>query len=401
MGAARAERRPRVDGSRTVPHGVDSGREERPLDGHCVGPAATVDEDRLVRFADPQCARLVLAVQRDDPKVAVVLEAVLTAPHGSGAVPSRRRRRRRSASMTRVPRRFIAWPDAVVRARSSSALPGSAMVSYASSVEADLSDVVDHDGVDTATIGVWRHHGPPPTHRIGYGERSQPRRPEAAVPGGRSFRARGCRRSGSTARSTEARRAAARRPGVVVGREVAPPVGRPHGRRRARRRRRPGKRVRGSRCGRCRRRRPPESLGSPTPIAFRSDRTRGSRIACKSHPPAEVGGELLRLTDERTAREQAAVGHQLVADEAWSYHKLEVAGFVAEELARCQERLCPRPQPAVQPAGRCRRHFGEALDAHHARQHRACRRCGDGRGSPARPDRAWCAPPGRPPPSTR
>ena len=177
MGAAHAERRPRVDGSRTVPHGVDSGREERPLDGHCVGPAATVDEDRLVRLADPQSARLILAVQRDDPKVAAVLLAILTAPHGSGAVPSRRCRRPRSASMTRVPAGHrMARRSGSERTVVDTAGQCDGLVGF--EVEANVPEVVDHDGVDAATISAWGHHGPPPTYRIGYGEQSAPPDPE-------------------------------------------------------------------------------------------------------------------------------------------------------------------------------------------------------------------------------
>ena len=127
--AALAERGPCVHRSRAVPDGVDGADEERPLDGRRVGPAATGDEHRLVRFADPQVAGLVVAVQCDDPKVAVVLEAVLAdrtdqaQRHLAGVDDGDPGQRRPG------PRPVIAWPGAVVRARRSSAPPGRAMVS--------------------------------------------------------------------------------------------------------------------------------------------------------------------------------------------------------------------------------------------------------------------------------
>ena len=127
---------------------------------------------------------------------------------------------------------------------------------------------------------------------------------------------------------------------------------------------------------------------------------RWSRIARQPHPAGEVGGELLGLVGQRPAGEQAAVGHQLVAVEARSGDELEGAGLVSEELARRQERdvLDGDDRPT---GGRRRGHLGEALDAHHTRQHR--RAVDAVMVEEALLDRIErrCAPSGRPPTSTR
>ena len=225
-----------------------------------------------------------------------------------------------------------------------------------------MPGVVDDDSVDASPVGPWSHHRSPTADRIGHRKhlhRPHPERePQAA--GRPEFEDAG----GLEAELYEA--------GLDEERRVWPPVVRrqvgrqptddaiavaPDGIEDAVRRAvevdavdlvGPGDRAgclvgRGNDAGRC-------------------------GTACETHPTGEVGGDLLGLVDQRPARDEAAVGHHVLTYEARSCRELEGAGFVAEELARREERhVLDRDDCPTQ--GCCGRHLGKALDAHHAGKH--------------------------------